>query len=256
MEFTCPVGTPEERKANRVWPGQWRNTLPFMTDYEIVPGSKKRHFHTGVDLNLPDNKDAGAPVYAIADGVVVFSAHVPTYTGKDSTWGNLIVIKHHESLYSRYAHLEQRMVKKGDHVEVGQGIGVIGHTGGEKLGRNWEHLHFDICVSDILADDRRGPMYWPGADGRAVRQNFIDPVTFLRLHIQPDESVLWVESTDTLNVRKEPGLNGSIIGKLKPGTRLDIYAQTIEKDGYYWGLIANGPYAGNYVATRYVRVLK
>ena len=54
--------------------------------------------------------------------------------------GNHVDIDHHNGYISIYMHLKSRAVKKGDQVEKGQLIGVMGSTG-KSTGK---HLHLAI----------------------------------------------------------------------------------------------------------------
>lgn len=58
----------------------------------------------------------------------------------NSGFGNYIVIKHSNGLYSLYGHLSSISVSKGDSVNRGQIIGVMGNTGNS----SGTHLHFEL----------------------------------------------------------------------------------------------------------------
>jgi len=75
----------------------------------------------------------GEPVYAAADGKVVFSG--PGLVG----YGNLIIIKHNSSYLSAYGHNSRLLVKEGQFAKAGQKIAEIGSTG-----TNRDKLHFEI----------------------------------------------------------------------------------------------------------------
>lgn len=89
-------------------------------------------FHTGIDIVDPRNRYA--PVLASKAGEVVI------VSSSGSGYGNLIVIKHDDGWYTRYAHLSSFNVTRGQMVGQGEWIGNIGSTG-------WStgpHLHFEI----------------------------------------------------------------------------------------------------------------
>lgn len=97
--------------------------------------------HSGVDLNFgKPNDDLNLPVKAMTGGQVVFSKDA----GKG--WGNLVVIYHAAyGVWTRYAHLNKRLVNEMDRVEEGQEIGLCGATGG-----NWTpHCHWDLIVKKL-----------------------------------------------------------------------------------------------------------
>ena len=85
--------------------------------------------HKGIDI-------AGGmetPIIAVQDGVVEKSYFSDTY-------GNVVFIKHVNNIVAVYAHLNKRMVHKGQHIKRGQLIGKMGKTG-QATGT---HLHFEV----------------------------------------------------------------------------------------------------------------
>jgi hypothetical protein len=99
--------------------------------------------HMGEDWNGlgGGNNDFGKPVYAVAHGVVVYS------NDYQSNWGNVIIIRHAyrdkgtiRFVDSLYAHLNERLVKKGEQITRGEKIGTIGTNHGMYVA----HLHFEI----------------------------------------------------------------------------------------------------------------
>lgn len=96
-------------------------------------------FHTGVDLTA----GAGAPIEAIADGVVVSSPVA------DGSWGVHVSIEHNIDgvvFRSSYAHMQtgSMNLSLGDTVTRGQVVGRVGNTGQS----NGAHLHFVIRDAD------------------------------------------------------------------------------------------------------------
>lgn len=75
----------------------------------------------------------GQPVYAVADGRVVYSG-----TGL-ADYGNLIIVKHNNTFLSAYAFNKSRLVKEGMQVKSGAKIALMG-TGRD----NQAMLHFQI----------------------------------------------------------------------------------------------------------------
>lgn len=103
----------------------------------IHPLTGKERFHTGVDFELPSGND----VYAASNGTVVEAR-------SDESHGNLIVIQHDKRLTTRYSHLEKMLVKKGDRVERGQLVGLVGSTGLS----TGPHLHFEVLENGKAVD--------------------------------------------------------------------------------------------------------
>lgn len=188
MSFTFPIGTPQERETlrrsdynpqnRRVWFSHWTDATPYGTKYSLG-------YHTGADLNMnaPGNwdGDAHSPVYSIGEGVVVYAQLV-----SKKVWGNLIVIDHGIveglPLFSRYGHIENMLIKKGDVVKAGQQIASVGNgaaTVGEK-GLFPYHLHFDISTTSQL---KTYPTFWPGNDSKGVKHHFVDPQKWIFEHL-------------------------------------------------------------------------
>lgn len=84
----------------------------------IHPKTGQRKHHGGIDIGAP----SGAPVSATSCGEVVRA-------GWEGGYGNSIVIKHRNNLYTRYGHLSKILVKKGQAVSAGNIIGYVGSTG-------------------------------------------------------------------------------------------------------------------------------
>lgn len=75
-------------------------------------------------------------VYAAADGYVVIAK-------RQSGYGNFIMLKHSNSLYTCYGHLSSYKVSAGQTVKRGQAIAVSGNTGIS----SGPHLHFEVRTS-------------------------------------------------------------------------------------------------------------
>ena len=84
---------------------------------------------------------------APADGIVAdLTDGIPDNPVGDNNirknWGNSVVIKHHEHLYSQMSHLKPGSikVKKGETVKQGDTIGLCGNSGRSP----YPHLHFQL----------------------------------------------------------------------------------------------------------------
>ncbi|MEU6200644.1 M23 family metallopeptidase [Streptomyces sp. NPDC047061] len=104
--------------------------------------------HTGIDFHAA----GGTVVHAVGTGTVVS-------TGWGGAYGNEIVIKMADGMYTQYGHLSSIGVSVGQKVTPGQQIGLSGSTGNT----TGPHLHFEA---------RTTPDY--GSD--------VDPVAYLRKH--------------------------------------------------------------------------
>ena len=105
---------------------------------------KRGGHHLGDDLNGIGgmNTDLGDPVFATADGLVL-------YAGEHSPgWGNVVVIAHRvpdgRTLHSMVAHLDRIDVTPGTLVPRGGKVGSVGTANGYYPA----HLHFEMRVSD------------------------------------------------------------------------------------------------------------
>ena len=112
----------------------WAYPLPDARVISPYGGARR---HSGVDLKTKPNDE----IYAAFDGVVVASG---PYYG----YGNCIRIKHAYGLETLYSHQSKNMVKKGDKVKAGQGIGLTGRTGRATT----EHLHFEMSFGGRRLD--------------------------------------------------------------------------------------------------------
>ncbi|WP_306250485.1 M23 family metallopeptidase [Parvularcula sp. IMCC14364] len=92
-------------------------------------GGQGGRIHHGIDIPAP----TGTPVRAAASG------HVRV-VGRQSGYGNIIIIDHSEDWQTRYAHLSEFFVSEGAMVSAGSTIGLVGQTGNA----TGPHLHFEI----------------------------------------------------------------------------------------------------------------
>ena len=75
----------------------------------------------------------GDPVYASADGRVMYAG-----SGLRG-YGNLVLIKHNNTLLTVYAHNSALLVKEGQNVKKGQQIASMGKTDADRV-----KLHFEV----------------------------------------------------------------------------------------------------------------
>lgn len=130
--------------------------------------------HTGADFNdvRGGNSDLGAPVYAVADGVVVSAAFYPT-------WGNIVLL-HHPALgvWTQYAHLHDMPVTAGQGVRMGDQIGTIGRGAANRF---VAHLHFEVRRVEMRPDNWPSTtMRDPAAAEAWIRARYLDPEAWLR----------------------------------------------------------------------------
>jgi len=97
--------------------------------------------HEGIDYAA----EPGAPVMAVAEGVVVRAGNAGGY-------GKLVEIRHANGVVTRYGHLSRfgSGIRPGTRVAQGQCIGYVGATG---LATG-PHLHYEFRVKGVATDPR------------------------------------------------------------------------------------------------------
>jgi len=99
----------------------------------IHPVYKVKKMHTGIDFAAA----IGTPIHATADGVIVVEQ--VSFSG----YGKMIEIDHGFGYHSRYAHMHDFAVRKGQHVKRGELIGYVGDTGLSTA----PHLHYEVMIN-------------------------------------------------------------------------------------------------------------
>lgn len=101
-------------------------------------GPRGSAFHAGLDFAAPE----GAPIYAIADGVVIQGAD--RAPGSVDGFGNWVWIDHQSALGvdTVYGHMKHAsiLVRQGDWVKAGQKIAEVASEGQS----SGPHLHFEV----------------------------------------------------------------------------------------------------------------
>lgn len=131
--------------------------------------------HFGEDWNgrSGGDSDLGAPVYAVADGIVTLAANLR------AGWGNVVLTRHAyrdpstgqvKYIDTLNGHLHQIMVKAGEAVKRGQQIGTIGNNSGMYPA----HLHFEMR-HDITIGMQRNSV-------PADLKHWADPTQFINAH--------------------------------------------------------------------------
>lgn len=110
----------------------WRRYHPTLGIYRA---------HYGTDFGAP----TGTPVYATADGEVVFA-------GRRGGYGNLVEIRHAQGYSTRYAHLSRFSInaRRGTRIRQGDVIGYVGATGVA----SGPHLHYELRRNGDPTDAR------------------------------------------------------------------------------------------------------
>lgn len=134
--------------------------------------------HLGEDWNRgTTSTDTGDPLYAIADGEVVYADMSPVISG----WGPVLIIRHTlldgSQIESLYGHLNKfchgdycTPLEVGDLVAIGDKIGTLG----DGLGSSTSHLHFEIRLENCPDWGQTGDGYNSDPTGWVDPSNFID----------------------------------------------------------------------------------
>lgn len=203
-----------------------------------------RGYHLAVDLRAK----AGTPIYAVANGIVVYARYVNGY-------GGLVVIEHKvgsSGVCSLYGHLRSDTLKVQEGWTVGQGR-LIGYAGTKAQNGGWaEHLHFGI---------RKGPhpgkWAYPGYGSSSAVRQWHNPVEYITAHLgtpyDPNPIPLWRNTSSnwlklparyyqkyvvsvpvkrTLNVR---------VGAIEGDPDLYVaYTSAVSPTKYSWRAVARG----------------
>lgn len=126
--------------------GEWANAIDFVLTDE------KGKTHEGQANSCGDYFCYNKPVIAPADGIVAdltdfVDDNEPGKVNTSQNWGNTVVIKHTNTLFSQISHLKTGTlkVKKGDFIRKGEIIGLCGNSG-----RSPEpHIHFQAQATPL-----------------------------------------------------------------------------------------------------------
>jgi murein DD-endopeptidase MepM/ murein hydrolase activator NlpD len=127
VRYTPPGGAPGYYDEHGVSMRRFFLRSPLKFEPVITSGFSRSRFHPilreyrahlGIDYRAP----TGAPVVAVADGVVVEA-------GMSGGAGRLIHLRHANHLESEYLHLSAIAVHAGQHVHQGDLIGRVGASG-------------------------------------------------------------------------------------------------------------------------------
>lgn len=114
--------------------------IPGKTKRNITTGYYGYKGHTGVDFAC----SSGTTIVAVKSGTVVTSTALRNSKGRYRSYGEYVVIDHHDGTMTLYAHMlsGSRVVGPGQSVSQGQAIGQVGSTGNS----TGPHLHFEVRV--------------------------------------------------------------------------------------------------------------
>ena len=126
--------------------GEWENAVDFVLVDEM------NSTHKNASKSTEDYYCYNKPVIAPGDGIIVeivdhIDDNEPGKVNAAQNWGNTVIIKHSNDLYTQISHLREGSfrVKKGDYVRQGELIANCGNSG-----RSPEpHIHFQVQTTPL-----------------------------------------------------------------------------------------------------------
>ncbi|MFM6928042.1 MAG: M23 family metallopeptidase [Bdellovibrio sp.] len=105
--------------------------------YRTSPFTGKTTLHAGLDVAAAP----GSPIYAPADGVVIFASY-------DEGYGKLVSIDHGFGVTTRFGHMSQIYVQVGQRINKWDVIGAVGNTGRS----TGPHCHYEVRINGTPVD--------------------------------------------------------------------------------------------------------
>lgn len=120
-------------------PSIWPVSGIFVSDFgaRIDPFTGAVRYHKGIDISA----NTGTSIFAPADGTVI-------YCGWSGGWGLNLVVRHSNTISTRYAHCSAIDVAVGQSVQRGDLIGRVGSTG-RSVG---PHVHYEVLRNGVQID--------------------------------------------------------------------------------------------------------
>jgi len=100
--------------------------------YRRDPFTHRKAFHHGVDIACP----VGTPIHVSADGVISKVSWYPD-------WGYAVEVDHGNGFSTWYAHCSKVTRQRGDRVQRGDVIALVGSTGRS----TGPHLHYEVRIN-------------------------------------------------------------------------------------------------------------
>lgn len=198
----------------------WR----YAWDFEITDTEGKTYSGTG---DLPGDyycydKDVVAPADGTVEEVVQdIDDNIIGEVNLVHNWGNTVVIKHADDLFSKMSHLKKGsvQVQKGEHVVAGQVVAKAGNSGRSP----YPHLHFQFQATPYIGSKT---LYYPFAqylkyNGRIPElKNYAVP--------EKDEKVSNIEPNELLGkaLQLVPGQILRFSGNGTSGEKVSLMAET------------------------------
>ncbi|MEZ5409636.1 MAG: peptidoglycan DD-metalloendopeptidase family protein [Acidimicrobiales bacterium] len=120
---------------------QWPVIGPVTSEYgyRIHPVYGTRKLHSGLDVSAPK----GTPIAAAQGGTVLLA-------GVQGGYGNVVIVDHGDGVSTLYGHMSKINVSKGEQVNRGDVVGLVGATGTA----TGNHLHFEVRLNGEATNPR------------------------------------------------------------------------------------------------------
>ena len=158
--FAYPISKNEYVTEAKDKKDDWYNALNF---------GENNHLGEDWNKNSGGNTDCGEPVYAVANGTIVYAQNA------GSGWGNVLIIEHTspngKKVESLYGHLLEILKKSGE-VKKCEQIAKVGNADGKYLC----HLHLELREETC-------PMWHTVGGGYSgERKGWLEPSEFIDSH--------------------------------------------------------------------------
>ena len=128
----APSGEPAPPDGAHAFPVL--GSFSFGDDANRFGAPRGNHTHQGQDILAAE----GTPIVSFSAGTVHWRAY------QAAAAGNYVVVRGSDGFDYAYMHLRERaLVAPGDHVDAGQQLGFVGHTGDASA----PHLHFEVWTA-------------------------------------------------------------------------------------------------------------
>lgn len=161
-KFAYPIGKTETVTQGKDKKDDWYNAQDFTVN---------NHLGEDWNANSGGNTDCGEPVFAAANGTIVYAENAGI------GWGNVVIIEHNlpdgKKVQTLYAHLE-KILKTSGEVKKREQIGTVGDADGKYLC----HLHFELREESCLLWNKVFIGY------SSISSGWLDPSDFIDKHRQ------------------------------------------------------------------------
>jgi peptidoglycan LD-endopeptidase LytH len=183
------------------FPVQGKDSKAILSPFGVARDGGARR-HEGVDIFAV----RGTPVVAAAEGLVTRVSTTPR--GGKVVW--LSDTRNRQSLY--YAHLDAQLVQVGQHVKIGDTLGLVGNTGNAIT--TTPHLHFGIYKYGEGAIDPYNHVHQPSLTPPQIKANLVYLGNWGRI------------SGQKVNLRVSPDAKAKVLTTLPRHTPLEVFGGT------------------------------